>query len=70
MRVVMNTDTGTVTSAMTASTGEIQNITASTPMMVSSEVSSWLRVCCRVCATLSMSLVARLSTSPRDCRSK
>ena len=28
------------------------------------EVSSWLRPCCRVVVTLSMSLVTRLSTSP------
>ena len=67
---VTNTDSGTVTSAITASSGEIQNIMTSTPTMVSSEVISWLSVCCRVCATLSMSLVARLSTSPRGCLSK
>ena len=65
-----STDTGTVTSAITASSGEIQNIMASTPMIVSSEVTIWLSVCCRVCAMLSMSLVARLSTSPRGCLSK
>ena len=39
-------------------------------MMVSSEVTSWLSVCCSVCAMLSVSLVARLSTSPRCCWSK
>jgi hypothetical protein len=68
--VVTSTDTGTVTSAMTANSGEIQNITASTPMMVSSEVTSWLNVCCSVWAMLSVSLVARESTSPRGCWSK
>ena len=68
--VVTSTDTGTVTSAISASSGEIQNIIASTPTMVSSEVTSWLRVCCSVWAMLSMSLVARLSTSPRGCWSK
>ena len=50
---------------MTASSGEIQIIIAIIAMTVSSEVSSWLRVCCRLCATLSMSLVTRLSSSPR-----
>ena len=65
-----STETGTVTSAISASSGEIQNIMASTPTMVSSEVTSWLSVCCSVCAMLSMSLVARLSTSPRGCWSK
>ena len=42
----------------------------STPTTVSSEVSSWLSVCCSVCAMLSMSLVTRLSSSPRGCWSK
>ncbi len=37
---------------------------------VSSEVSSWLSVCCRLCATLSMSFVTRLSSSPRGWASK
>ena len=46
------------------------NIITSTPMTVSTEVSSWLSVCCRLWATLSMSLVTRLSSSPRGCRSK
>ena len=51
--------TGTVTSATSASVGEIENIIASTPTTVSSEISSWLIVCCRVWLTLSMSLVTR-----------
>ena len=61
-------DTGIVTSAMTASSGEMTNIMTSTPTTVSSEVSSWLIVCCRLVEMLSMSLVTRLSTSPRGCR--
>ncbi len=69
MIVVMTIDTGTVISAMSASTGEIQNMKTSTPRMVSTDVTSWLIVCCRVMAMLSVSLVARLSTSPR-CWSK
>ena len=62
--------TGTVTSATSASVGEIENIIASTPTTVSSETSSWLIVCCRVWLTLSMSLVTRESSSPRGCLSK
>ena len=59
-----------VTSAISASSGEMTNIITVTPITVSSEVSSWLRVCCRAWETLSMSLVTRLSSSPRVCRSK
>ncbi len=63
-------DTGTATSAMSASSGETRNIMPSTPTTVSSEVSSWLRVCCNVWAMLSMSFVTRLSSSPRGWPSK
>lgn len=68
--MVTTNDSGTVTSATTASSGEIQNIMPSTPRTVSTEVMSCESVCCRVWATLSMSLVTRLSTSPRGCPSK
>ena len=61
---------GTETSATSASNGEIQNIIASTATTVNSELSSWLMVCCRVWLMLSMSLVTRLSSSPRGWRSK
>ena len=61
---------GTVTRAMRASSGEIQNIIEITPITVSSEVSIWLIVCCSDWLTLSMSLVTRLSSSPRGCLSK
>ena len=70
IRPVTSIDSGTETSAISASSGEIQNIIDSTATTVSSEVSSWLSVCCRVWLTLSMSLVTRLSSSPRGCRSK
>jgi len=70
IRVVTKTDNGMVTSAMTASSGEIQNISASTPMTNRTDVMSWANVCCSVCEMLSVSLVARLSTSPRGCWSK
>ena len=67
---VTSSESGTETSAISASSGEIQNIIASTATTVSSEVISWLIVCCRVWLTLSMSLVTRLSSSPRGERSK
>ena len=70
MACVIHSDTGMVSSAMIDSSGETTNIIASTPTIVSSEVSSWLRVCCRLVCTLSMSLVTRLSTSPRCWPSK
>ena len=43
----------------------MMNIMIITPTMVSVEVRSWLNVCCRLCAMLSMSFVTRLSRSPR-----
>ena len=67
---VTKIDTGIVTSAMSASTGEMTNIIMVTPMMVSTEVRNWLSVCCSACEMLSMSLVTRLSSSPRVCLSK
>ena len=70
IRVVTTIDTGMVTSAISASSGEMTSISTTTPMTVSSEVSSWLRVCWRLCAMLSMSLVTRLSRSPRGWVSK
>ena len=68
--VVTRIETGMVNSAISASSGETTIIIAVTPITVSSEVSSWLRVCCRAWETLSMSLVTRLSSSPRVCLSK
>ena len=58
------TDTGTVVRATTASSGEMVNIMTATPMSSRIDVSIWLRVCCRLWAMLSMSLVTRLSRSP------
>ena len=63
-------EAGTVTSAISASSQEMTNISVSTPTIVSSEVTSWLSVCCIDCWRLSMSLVTRLRISPRGCRSK
>ena len=67
---VTTSDTGIDTSAITVSSGETRNIITRTPTTVSTEFSNWLRVCCRLCCTLSMSLVTRLSSSPRGCLSK
>ena len=53
-----------MTADTAASSGEIQNITPSTPTIVSTEVRSWLSPCCRVVVRLSMSLVTRLRMSP------
>ena len=69
IRLMTNSDTGTVTIVITASSGEMVIIITTTPTMVSSEVSSWLSVCWRLWAMLSMSLVTRLSRSPRGCPS-
>ena len=67
---VTNTDSGMVTRAMRASSGEMTNIIVTMATTVSSEVTSWLSVCCRLWAMLSMSLVTRLSSSPRGWLSK
>ncbi|SLH31301.1 Uncharacterised protein [Mycobacteroides abscessus subsp. abscessus] len=61
---------GTVSRAITASSGEIQNIMIRMPSTENTDISSWLMVCCRLCETLSTSLVTRLSTSPRGWESK
>ena len=61
---------GITSSEMSASSGLIQSIIASTPMIVATDVMIWVRLCCRVLAMLSMSLVTRLSVSPRGCVSK
>ena len=52
-------------SVIIASSGEIEIIMMTTPMIVSVDVSIMLSVCWRLCATLSMSLVTRLRRSPR-----
>ncbi len=67
---IATAEAGTVTSAIRASSQDTMNISVTTPTIVSSEVTSWLSVCCTDCCRLSMSLVTRLSISPRGCRSK
>ena len=70
MNKVMKKDSGTVSSDTSASNGEIQNIIPSTPSTVMMLVIAWVIVCCIVVAMLSMSLVTRLSRSPRGWVSK
>ena len=65
MAFIVNSESGTVMNETTASSGEMTTIMMSTPMSDSMPVSIWLSVCCRLWATLSMSLVTRLSRSPR-----
>ncbi len=65
MNLMSSSDSGMVISATMASSGEMENIMMTTPMMVSADVSIIDSVCCRLWATLSMSFVTRLSRSPR-----
>ena len=67
---VTSTEIGMDTSATSARSQEIQNIIPRTAKTVSSELSSCERVCCSDIETLSMSLVTRLSSSPRGWPSK
>ena len=70
MARVSHSDSGIVTSAMSASSGDTTIIMTTTPSTVRIDVMSWLIVCCRLVETLSMSLVTRESTSPRCRESK
>ena len=69
MARIVSSEIGTDTIGTSASSGEIQIIIATTPTSVSACVTSWLSVCCRLMAMLSMSLVTLLSRSPRCWRS-
>ena len=62
---VISTVSGTEISTTRASGGDSQNINASTPITVKMLLSICARVCCSDWAMLSMSLVTRLSNSPR-----
>ena len=70
MRTVTTSDAGTASSEMTARIGLIVSIMISTPTIVSSDVMSWVRLCWSDWPMLSMSLVTRLSRSPRGWPSK
>ncbi len=68
--LVDHSDSGTVSTVIRASSGEIVTIITSTATTVSTDVSSWLMVSDSEDAMLSTSLVTRLSTSPRCRESK
>ena len=67
---VITTEMGTTSTEISASSQLMVSIMMSTPMMVSAEVMICVRLCCNDCEMLSMSLVMRLSTSPRGWSSK
>ncbi len=67
---VITTEIGTTSTEISASSQLMVSIMMSTPMMVSAEVMICVRLCCSDCEMLSMSLVMRLSTSPRGWSSK
>ncbi len=67
---VTTTDAGAMRIATSASSGEIHTIITTRPSRVSTDSTSWLIDCCRPCEMLSMSLVTRLSRSPREWESK
>ncbi len=62
---MVQSDTGMEMMATSASNGEITTIITIVPTSVRSDVSSWLSVCWRLWAMLSMSLDTRLRRSPR-----
>ena len=57
-------------SATAARLTDSHSIMPMMPSTVRSDVNDWLMVWLRLWATLSMSLVTRLRSSPRGCRSK
>ena len=65
-----HSDSGTVTTVINVSSGEMVSIITSTATTVSTDVSSWLIVIDSDVWMLSTSLVTRLSTSPRCRESK
>ena len=62
---VTTTDNGTVNRVIPVSSGEMLTIISSTVATVSTALSSWVMVIDSDVWRLSMSLVTRLSTSPR-----
>ena len=63
--LVANSDSGTVSTVISVSRGEIVSIITNTASTVRIDVSSWLTVTDTDVWMLSMSLVTRLSSSPR-----
>ncbi len=68
--IVMTTEIGITSSEIRDSSQLMVSIMMSTPMMVSTDVMICVALCCSDCEMLSMSLVMRLSTSPRGWSSK
>ncbi len=68
--MVSTNDSGMHSTEMPASSGLMVSIMTSTPMIVSTDVMICVRLCCSDCEMLSMSLVMRDSTSPREWSSK
>ena len=66
----MTTEIGMTSSEISDSSQLMVSIMMSTPMMVSTDVMICVALCCSDCEMLSMSLVMRLSTSPRGWSSK
>src|SRR5208337_2815712 len=62
--IVARRAAGRVTRAISVSQGLIVTIITRTPMIVHTEVMSWVRLCCKVVLMLSISLVTRLIISP------
>ena len=67
---VSSVETGTVSRAIRARSGESHSIMASAPKSIRTDMMSWLSSWLSACETLSTSLVALLRTSPRCCSSK
>ena len=66
MARMVRMERGMVTTATRASSHEIHSMMASVPTSMSDWLNIWLRVCWRLWAMLSMSLVTRLRRSPRS----
>ncbi len=67
---VTHSDSGTVTTVSSVSSGEIVSIITSTATTVSTELNNWVTDIASDCWRLSTSFVTRLSTSPRCRESK
>ncbi|MNE93105.1 hypothetical protein D3C80_1909090 [compost metagenome] len=64
IEVIARTLTGKVKTAISVISGLIDSIIANTPMIVSTAVISWVKLCCNVELILSTSFVTRLNISP------
>ncbi|MNT52527.1 hypothetical protein D3C72_1895570 [compost metagenome] len=64
MAIITTKLSGSVMMVISVSHGLIVSIMMTTPMIVTMEVISWVKLCCSVVLILSTSLVARLRISP------